>query len=183
MRMLGLALIFHPHLSGLLDDAVPHLVGQQHVLLYQKLLNCLVRLGADHVAHCLIKSVHLRRHKAVSQTRLCASTRGLNESRARTDLLRLQVTDDGVDVVEDLINKGHHLSHLDLDEMTPTLLGDLDEGVTCHVLNTVVSFCVGETGNKKTKKFMTSTNCDSCICKSNASSVNTHSNKDIMSKI
>lgn len=71
--------------------------------------------------------------------------RGLNESRARTDLLRLQVTDDGVDVVEDLINKGHHLSHLDLDEMTPALLGDLDEGVTRHVLNTVVGFCVGET--------------------------------------
>lgn len=63
--MLELELIFRPHLSGLLDDAVPHLVRQQHILLYQKLLNCLVCLGPNHVAHCLIKSVHLRRQQGV----------------------------------------------------------------------------------------------------------------------
>lgn len=55
-----------------------------------------------------------------------------------TDLLWLQVTDDGVDVVEDLVDEGHHLAHLNLDKMTPALLGDLDEGVTRHVLHAVV---------------------------------------------
>ena len=55
-----------------------------------------------------------------------------------TDLLRLKVTDDGVDVVENLVDEGHHLSHLHLDKMAPALLGDLDEGVTGHVLNTIV---------------------------------------------
>lgn len=54
------------------------------------------------------------------------------------DLLRLQVTDDGVDVVQDLVNEGHHFSHLHLDKMTPALLGDLYESVTGHVLNTIM---------------------------------------------
>ncbi len=55
-----------------------------------------------------------------------------------TDLLRLEVTDDGVDVVQDLVYEGHHLSHLHLDEVAPALLGNLDEGVTSHVLNTIM---------------------------------------------
>lgn len=56
-------------------------------------------------------------------------------------LLGLQVTDDGVDIVEDLINEGHHLSHLHLHEMPSALLSDLNECVTCHVLNSIVGFC------------------------------------------
>lgn len=48
------------HLSGLLDDAVPHLIRQQHVFLYQKLLNSLVCLSSNHVAHCLIKCMNLQ---------------------------------------------------------------------------------------------------------------------------
>ena len=63
-------------------------------------------------------------------------------SRGGTDLLWLQVADDGVDVVEDLIDERHHLAHLNLNKMTPAFLGDLDEGVTCHVLHTVVGLCV-----------------------------------------
>ena len=59
-----------------------------------------------------------------------------------TDLLWLQVADDGVDVVEDLVDEGHHLAHLNLNKMAPALLGDLDEGVTRHVLHAVVGLCV-----------------------------------------
>lgn len=55
-------------------------------------------------------------------------------------LLGLQVTDDGVDIVEDLINERHHLSHLNLHKMPPALLSDLNERVTCHVLNSIVGF-------------------------------------------
>ena len=47
------------YLGGLLDDAVPHLVGQHHVLLYQVLLDRLVRLGPNHIAHSLVKGVNL----------------------------------------------------------------------------------------------------------------------------
>jgi hypothetical protein len=49
-------------------------------------------------------------------------------------LLGLEVTDDGVDVVEDLVDEGHHLAHLHLDKMATALLGDLDESVTRHIL-------------------------------------------------
>ena len=44
-------------------------------------------LGLDHVSHGLIESVHL---------------------------LRLKVTDDGADVVEDLLDEGHDLKRLNL---------------------------------------------------------------------
>lgn len=60
----------------------------------------------------------------------------------RSDLLRLQVADDGVDVVEDLVDERHHLAHLDLNKMAPTLLCNLDKGVTGHVLHAVMSLCV-----------------------------------------
>lgn len=69
-----------------------------------------------------------------------------NKSQNKTDLLRLEVTDDGVDVVEDLVNEGHHLTHLNLDKVTSTLLGNLDEGVTCHVLHAIVRLCVDTEG-------------------------------------
>lgn len=55
-------------------------------------------------------------------------------------LLGLQVTDDGVDVVEDLINEGHHLPHLHLHKMPPALLSDLNECVTRHVLHSIMGF-------------------------------------------
>lgn len=59
------------------------------------------------------------------------------------DLLWLEVTDDCVDVVEDLINEGHHFSHLHLDEVSSALLGDLDECVAGHVLDTVMGLWSG----------------------------------------
>ena len=46
----------------------------------------------------------------------------------------LQVADDGVDVDEELIDEGHDLAHLDLNELAPALLRDLDERVASHVL-------------------------------------------------
>lgn len=54
------------------------------------------------------------------------------------DLLWLEVTDDGVNVVEDLVDERHHLSHLHLDEVAPALLSDLDECVTGHILNSIM---------------------------------------------
>lgn len=60
----------------------------------------------------------------------------------RADLLWLQVTDDGVDAAEDLVDEGHHLAHLDLDKMSTALLGNFDEGVACHVLNAIMGLCV-----------------------------------------
>ena len=47
------------YLGGLLDDAVPHLVWQHHVLLYQVLLHRLVRLCSDHIAHSLVERMDL----------------------------------------------------------------------------------------------------------------------------
>lgn len=48
------------HLCGLLDDAVPHLIWQEHVLFYKMLLNSLISLCPDHITHCLIEGVHLQ---------------------------------------------------------------------------------------------------------------------------
>lgn len=73
------------HLCSLLNDAVPHLVGQQHVLLYQVLLHTLVCLCPNHVSNCFIKCVHLRgqpHHKQQGQ-------KGLRESSALPDMFEL----------------------------------------------------------------------------------------------
>ena len=56
-------------------------------------------------------------------------------------LLWLQIADDRVDAVQYLLNERHHFPDLNLHEMAPTLLGDLDERVTGHVLDTVVRLC------------------------------------------
>lgn len=53
----------------------------------------------------------------------------------------LEVTDDSVDVIEDLIDEGHHLSNLYLDKVPSALLGNLDESVTGHVLDTIMGLC------------------------------------------
>ena len=57
------------------------------------------------------------------------------------DLVGLEVTDDGPDVVQDLLDVRHHLEWLHLDKMSPTLLGNLDKRVTRHVLDSIMSFC------------------------------------------
>jgi hypothetical protein len=57
-----------------------------------------------------------------------------------TYLLRLQITDDSVDAVEDFLNERHHLPDLHLYEVSSALLGNLDKSVACHVLNTIVGF-------------------------------------------
>ena len=58
--------------------------------------------------------------------------------------MRLEVADDGSDVVEDLFDERHHLQLLDLHEMAATLLSYLDERVASHVLDTVVGLCGSE---------------------------------------
>lgn len=52
-----------PYLRGLLDDAVPHLIGQQHVFFYQVLLYSLICLGPDHITYSLVERVHLNTTK------------------------------------------------------------------------------------------------------------------------
>ena len=98
-------------LGRLVDDVVPDLVGQRHVLFDQDLLLRRVRRRRDHVADGLVKGV---------------------------DLLGLQVADDRVDVAQEFIDKGHHFADLDLNELPATLLGDLDERVARHVLDALV---------------------------------------------
>lgn len=65
------------------------------------------------------------------------------KTRSSSDLLWLEVTDDSVDVIEDLIDEGHHLSNLYLDKVSSALLGNLDESVTGHVLDTIMGLCHG----------------------------------------
>lgn len=54
------------HLCGLLDDAVPHLVWQQHIFFYKVLLNSLISLCPDHITYCLIECVHLETQRKCS---------------------------------------------------------------------------------------------------------------------
>ena len=56
-------------------------------------------------------------------------------------LLRLQVTDDSVDAVQNLINEWHYLPDLNLNKMTTAFLCYFYERVACHVLNTIVGLC------------------------------------------
>lgn len=56
-------------------------------------------------------------------------------------LLWLQVTDDGVNAIQYLINERHNLSDLNLNKMTTAFLRYFDERVTRHVLNTIMCLC------------------------------------------
>ena len=47
------------HSGCLVDDLVPHLVGQHHVLANEVVLDDLVCLGTDHVTHGLVEGVDL----------------------------------------------------------------------------------------------------------------------------
>lgn len=59
---------------------------------------------------------------------------------SQTYLLWLKVTDDCVNIVQDFINKWHDLSHLNLDKVSAAFLCYFYEGITSHVLDTVVGF-------------------------------------------
>ena len=82
-----------------------------HVLLDQLIKYHWVSLCRNHVADCFVERVHL---------------------------MRLQVADDRVDVVNDLLDEGHVLAKLNRDKVAATLLSDLDERVARHVLNSLV---------------------------------------------
>ncbi len=62
-------------------------------------------------------------------------------------LLRLQVTDDGVDAIENLLYKWHHLSDLHQNKMPSAFLCYFYEGVASHVLHSVMCFCKTTGGN------------------------------------
>ena len=98
------------------------------------LLSLTHRLGCYHVADSFVERVHL---------------------------MWLQITDNGANVVQYLLNEGHHFLWLDLTrekrlvntisdrerassnlyKMSAALLCNLDESVTRHILNTIVCFC------------------------------------------
>jgi hypothetical protein len=96
-------------LSGLGDDRIPSLVGEQHQVMDQPLLGALLSLRVDHVTTCLVESV---------------------------DLLGRKVAGDALHVTHDLLNKGLRLAGLEGNKVPPALLGNLNEGITSHVLDT-----------------------------------------------
>jgi len=76
-----------------------------------------------------------------SKTLKTAALEKVDKEADPTHLLRLKVTDDGIDAVQYLINERHNFPDLNLHEVTPTLLCYFDECVARHVLNTIVRFC------------------------------------------
>jgi len=94
------------------NNGIPYRIRQFHIFLDELILCWHVRLSGDHVTNRLIE---------------------------RVNLMRLQIANDRVYVVQNLFNKWHIFSQLDLDKMSTTFLGYLDESVTGHVLDTFVS--------------------------------------------
>ena len=85
------------------------LVRKRHEFLNQSLLNPRLTLCTNHIATGFVE---------------------------RMNLLRGQVTGDTLHATDDLIDERFGLSRLKRYEMSFTLLGNLDERVTCHVLHT-----------------------------------------------
>ena len=120
-------------LRRLVDDVVPHVVRQLHVLFDELLLLLRVCGRRDHVADRLIERVHLQEDK------LCIEEKSeMSQGMMTAYLLRLKIADDGVDVAEQLVYERHHFPHLDLYKLPPALLRNLDEGVARHVLHSLV---------------------------------------------
>ena len=88
-------------------------VWQLHELLNQTLLRWLVGLGGDHVTDSLVEGVNL---------------------------LGSEIDGDPVQRSQNFVDEWLVLSGLLHDEVPTTLLGDFDEGVTSHVLDTLVRF-------------------------------------------
>lgn len=57
-------------------------------------------------------------------------------------LLWLEVTNDGVDSIQNFFNEGHYFPFLNLHKMSSAFLCYLYERITGHVLNTIMGFCV-----------------------------------------
>ena len=57
------------------------------------------------------------------------------------NLLRLKITNNSINIRKNFFDEWHYFSDLDLNEMAPTFLCDLNEGIAGHVLNPVVSLC------------------------------------------
>ena len=56
-------------------------------------------------------------------------------------LLRLKVTYDCVDTMQNFLDKWHNLTNLNLNKVTTAFLCYFDECIACHVLNAIVCFC------------------------------------------
>lgn len=75
----------------------------------QSLLNALLTLRADHMTASLVKGMHL---------------------------LRCQIASDLLEVANDFVDERLILSWLQCNEMTSAFVGNLDESIASHVLNT-----------------------------------------------
>jgi hypothetical protein len=47
--------------GGLVDDVVPHLIGEHHVPLDQRILLGRVRAGGNHMTHSFVECVNLKK--------------------------------------------------------------------------------------------------------------------------
>ncbi len=97
------------------NDRVPDNIWQMHVFVDELILGRGVGLRRDHVAHGLVECVHL---------------------------VRLQIANNRVYVVQDLLDEWYILAELNLNKVAATLLRYLDERVTGHVLHTLVCFYI-----------------------------------------
>jgi hypothetical protein len=93
----------------LLDDLVPGRIGDGHQVGQQSFLLIPVALGRHHVAAGLVECVNL---------------------------LRREIAGNLGEVPDDLLDERLVLARLERDKVAPALLGDLDEGIARHVLNT-----------------------------------------------
>lgn len=84
------------------------LVGKGHELLDQSLLSALLALRGDHISTCLIEGMHL---------------------------LGGQIVGDLPHGSHDLFDERLAFAGLKGDKVTFALVSDLDESVTCHILN------------------------------------------------
>src|SRR5690242_513303 len=86
-------------------------VGKSHQVVNQTLLHALLPLSADHVTASFVESVHLLGRKI------------------RGDLSQVSY---------DLVDEWLVLARLEGNKVSPALVGNLDERVASHVLNTLV---------------------------------------------
>ena len=95
------------------DNLIPGSVGESHQVLGQAVLETLLALSRDHVTTGFVESMNL---------------------------LRGKVHGNLPHVSDNFFNKRFAFTRLECHEVPSTLVGDLDEGIASHVLDTFVCF-------------------------------------------
>lgn len=98
-------------LVGFRDNLIPGGIGQLHQVLDQPILECFLTLSRDHVATCFVESVNL---------------------------LGRKIHGDLSHVANNLFDEWLILTRLECHEMPSALVGDLDESIAGHILDTLV---------------------------------------------